>query len=152
MCLYVDKGNKKHIAKEPILCLKWVNMDGSSMHYHFKYETNKSYQLTVPFKSEFKNFQHIVNEGFHSYRDYDPVRRELVLYGKIFSRHHDYKLLICSIPTGAEYYIGVDAYQNECYASNKICILEEVNGYMFADVEDFRKKMIERIESYETES
>lgn len=108
MCLEKRNKNDKYtIASKNLYTFKSLNSDLTSPYLGFKYEMNKLYKIR--FTRFWGLFGSMVKRGFHS------------INGSYFVDYYS-KFVICKIPKGAKYYIGLDGD----VVSSQIMIISEV--------------------------
>jgi hypothetical protein len=84
---------------------------------------NEVYETTMEKETDFWTLSVIVNEGFHSYKDY-----EIAVGVAKYSLDNDVIVAKFIIPKGAEYYTGTEGSKAQIgYTSNKIKMVEVMN-------------------------
>lgn len=108
---YCTNNMNKHIAKKDTKVYK-VAMKGCTGVAIAPYYRNFDYELGITYgkleslkPTYFPHDECIINEGFHSYRSFESLLKNL----KSFKDHPYYRSLAiykAVIPTGAEYYVN----------------------------------------------
>ena len=102
MCLYVKKGSKMKVAREPITVYKVLCNDNKSEFYKFQYKPNALYRLRRALKVVEYDGERRIYAGFHSFADISTGCAASIAYGSLK------KLVEFTIPKGAKYYIGTN--------------------------------------------
>lgn len=131
MCLRT-KQLKPSIATKDIECYKVLEVDKTSpnntfyhsyIYYSFVWEMNEVYETTMEKETNFLTMNAIVNEGFHSYKDY-----KIAVGVAKYSLDNDVIVAKFIIPKGAKYYTGTEGSKAQIgYTSNKIKMVEVMN-------------------------
>ena len=158
MCL-CTKQLKPSIATKDIECYKVLDIDKTNskytfyhsyIYYSFVWKMNKTYETTMKKEISFFPMCAIVNEGFHSYKDY-----EIALEVAKYSLNSDVIVAKFIIPKGAEYYTGTEGSKTQIgYTSNKIKMVKVMDyKKTFYDIpDDYPYKVGQKIYVYEFHS
>lgn len=141
MCLRT-KQLKPSIATKDIECYKVLEVDKTSpnntsyhsyIYYRFEWEMNEVYETTMEKKIDFWTRSVIVNEGFHSYKDY-----AIAVGVAKYSLNNDVIVAKFIIPKGAEYFTGTEGFKTQIgYTSNKIKMVKVMDyKKTFYDIPD----------------
>lgn len=131
MCLHIELDTKVKIANKDIVCYKVVekikNYKTTSSDYLFTPYRKMEVKIGEEYETYLRSYYLEVNEGFHSFVSLKDAIAEKK-YWKYWVTH-EYEIVKCIIPKGAEYYKGRftmdigsydEVYYADSYASNKI--------------------------------
>lgn len=128
MCLYINSTDKAFIAKEDLVCykilIKYPNNKYVSPYLNKTYSSKKEYVIRdrVRRKKEFSGIDGIYGGVMHSFMFFEDAQRVAIYM-------HEYEnrpicIFSCIIPKGTKYYKGLDAIDQDCYASKHLFINE----------------------------
>lgn len=116
MCFYIhSKHRDKKIAKRDIRCYKVLKMFDNELLSPYKWF---SYELGRKYTSIIFIYQGRIEEGLHSFSNKKKALSERYSWYKDI-----YKVFICEIPKGSEYYYS-PSYKE--YVSNQLIVKEEL--------------------------
>ena len=113
MCLNIKKDQKPKIAKRNITVYKVVDKEDNELTtpwYFLVVEIGEEYSSKLIIQSD--SFNPIITEGLHSFADLEEATAD--------AEDDALVLIKCIIPKGSIYYKGIDCFNNQSYASNKL--------------------------------
>ena len=135
--MFISKRNEPKFAKQDIICYKFLIKKKEGFFTPYRYNIVKIGKLLEDSKSVtmdegefFRGNKYQLKGGvFHSYKHIESAVEDIEWFKEeSYYKSCQFHIFKCIIPKGTCYYEGIDSAGDECYASRKIIIKEEIKN------------------------